>query len=278
MKRLIIFMLLVNSFSLNAQNLFSAGMEYFKNGDYYKADSLFRLHLKNNPNDNNAIFNVSLIKFYQGDTCSFCNQISNLWHRFDDKESCDLFFEICGTSDTAYYDKKKLECDEKAARYTKITETNICNQYKKVYLHDRRKKGRTIQFNPTDITNLKSTDIVAIYYLYNNNDRLFVYSLKKPKGRGGDNARHEYMLYNTDIQNAKEELKLKKFVANIEYVVDKFGNIKDVELINTSYEVDNQEKLMEYINLVVSGMPNYIPAQFENENVNYLVRDFISFW
>ncbi len=280
MKQFLIILILISSYSLKGQDLdfFTVGMEYFNRGEYYEADSMLNLHLNKFPNDGNAKFNKCLIKIFIGDTCGFCNQIIHICHGYNDREACNLFYKICGKSDTIYYDKNKIECNKEKARYKEITETNMCKNYNTVYVHDKKKKGKTIHLNYSDITNSQKSDLIAIYHLYDNDKKIFVYSLIGPKRRGGDEARSDYMTDNVHIKKAKEELNLNKFVANLEYIVDKTGSINSVRLVSTSYDVENLEKLKEYINLIVSEMPRYIPAQFENENVDYIVKDFISFW
>jgi hypothetical protein len=74
------------------------------------------------------------------------------------------------------------------------------------------------------------------------------------------------------------DFNLENAVARIEYIVDKNGNIKDLTLVSVNKPIDRYDDFKQRITQIVSGMPRYTPARFRDENVDFLVSDYISFW
>lgn len=274
---LFVFLLIQGIMPIIGQNYFKIGMEYSKAGDYSKADSFFILHLKRYPADKNARFNHGTMKLYQGDTCSFCDVMLQICHFYLDKDACKLCYSICGKSDTSYYDKDYIRTDNKRARYLEITENHRYLDYQTVIVHDKKNPGETVILN-SDIMNPLRTDIIAIYNLYKDSSKVFTYTLTPPLFPGGDDAKSIFREKNYYIQKAKNELNMSKLIANVSYIIDRYGNVRDINLISISYKVENIDRLKEYINDIIINMPKQMPAKFRGENVDYLVQDFISFW
>ncbi|MFZ4546621.1 MAG: hypothetical protein ACOYN4_04270 [Bacteroidales bacterium] len=279
MKRLIIvFLFIAQCFMIKAQDLFKMGLDQFQKGEYAIADSILSLYLMQFPNDRNGIYNHAVTKLYRGDTCSFCNEMFFLRELHLDKEAGNLYSKFCIASDTVFYDGNYVRSTNRKSRFMEIIESPKDTNYKTAYIHDKRNRNNTTQMCYADLNRTKSSNIIAVYRLYEDSSKVFYFTQTPPSFPGGNDARSEYRKNNPDIQKAKAELNLSKFTANIEYIVDKTGNIRDVKLISTKYEIENTEVLMKYINSIISSMPKQIPAKFRDENVDYLSNDFISFW
>jgi hypothetical protein len=88
---------------------------------------------------------------------------------------------------------------------------------------------------------------------------------------------------------------LKDIFVGVEYLIDKNGIIRDVKItyINTPNRnmtdkndltkiyakatVEDENTLLQYIQLIIEGMPKSMPAQFQDKNVDYLERSIIPF-
>lgn len=294
--RYLILIIVLLSFSLSGftQESFKVGLAFYERGEYSKADSVFGILLQKSPIDVNVLFNHATTRLYLGDTCKFCDEMYMLCHSYQEMDACNLYYDLCGSADTLYRDKNYLECGKKDARYTEITETHRGEDFKTVYIHDKRKKSATI-VNSDYIDPIK-TDIIALYKLLNDGSRLFHYSLTPPAFSSGDDVYYDYLENNPYIKECKEKLNMKKVIVGVEYVVDKIGNVRDVKIdgIRTTKNslgnvhnisdlyvettVDNMDALKQYIDLIIAGMPLRIPGKYRDVNVDYLVSTTISFW
>ena len=277
------------------QNIFNIGLDYFEKGNYFKADSIFNMLIEESPTDMNVRFNYGVTRLYLGDTCKFCDQMLILCNSFQQREACDFYFKFCGTSDTAYFDQNLLKCDKKKARYTEITETHKRKDFKTVFVHDKKKKGVSI-ITGGDLINPVKTDIIASYELFQDNNRLFLFTTTPPTFIDGDASYSDYLSSNPYIKECKQKLNLTKLIVGVEYVVDKIGNIRDIKITGLSRPneamkntkditelyvkttIDDMDTLKKYIDLIVAGMPRRNPAKFRDENVDYLINGTIALW
>lgn len=279
MKRLLIFILFFTScFVSKSQNLFETGLNHFNKGEYFAADSLFSLYLKEAPNDINAHFNHGATRLYLRDTCGFCEEMLIMRYTFRDNTANDLYFKVCSSLDTLFYDKQNVSCKKEKARFIEIIENRKCSEYKLVTVHDKRNKGNTILINPSDIVSLDKSDIVAVYRLYSNSLKVFEFCSIQPTFSGGDEVLTEFRNKSPLVLQTKNMFNLSHVVAHVEYVVDRYGDIRDINLINVDSKIDQMEDFKKHISMIISSMPKHIPATYRDENVDYLVRDFLSFW
>lgn len=290
---LIISIIISSNISLFSQDLFKIGLEYFDKGMYSRADSIFSILLERPPIDRNVLYNYGTTRLYLRDTCKFCDVMLKLCHSYQESDACDLFFKICGTTDTLYFDKNYLACEKKNARYSEIIETHKNEDFKTVYVHDKRKKGASVIWN-TDLDLIK-TDIVAVYKLINNN-KIFLFTTTPPTFQGGKEAYDEYLDINPYIKEGKNKLGFSKVQVGVEYVVGKMGDIRDIKItdisrpskeqdnkrdffiIDQNSKMDNMVELQQYVDLFIYGMPQRIPGKYLDENIDYLVKSFVVFW
>lgn len=278
MKRLIILILLFsNCYLLKSQNLFKVGLKHFEKGEYKVADSLFSLYLKNSPKDINAHYNHGVTRLYLGDTCSFCDEMTILRVFFRDESVNDLYYKICSSIETHYYDKNYVNCERGEERFTEVIEKNRCCDYKTVTVHDKESMGKAVVFNPSNLNSDKS-DINAIYRLYIDGHKIFTFTFTQPSYPGGDDAKSEFKDKSPLIQLTKQIFNLHEVTANVEYIIDKDGSIRDIELVDVNTKIAQMEDFKKYVNQIILSMPKQIPAKYRDENVDYLVRDFLSFW
>lgn len=290
---LIISFLLSMNLSLFSQNLFKTGVEYFEKGKYFSADSIFSILMEKPPVDRNVLFNYGTTRLYLRDTCKFCDVMLKLCHSYQESDACDLYFNLCGTIDTLYFDKNNLACEKKNARYSEMIETHKNEDFKTVYVHDKRKKDASVILN-TDLEVIK-TDIVAVYTSINNS-KIFLFTTTPPTFKGGKEAYDEYLDKNPYIKEGKKKLNLNKVEVGVEYVVGKMGNIGDIQitdiskpskevenkreitLIDKDTKIDNLVELKQYVDLFIYGMPQRIPGKYRDENIDYLVKSTVVFW
>jgi hypothetical protein len=278
MKRiLVIWFLFASSHVILAQDLFNLGLKYFEKGQYSLADSIFSICVKDSKLDLNLMFNYATTRLYLRDTSKFCDIMWNLGHLYQDKEATNLFFKNCGSVDTTYYDKNFIKCDRKNARYTEVVESFKYKEYKIGFLHDKRSKGKTVIRN-ADFMNLQSTDIISQYHLLKDGSKLFVFTTTPPKYIDGFDASRDYIASNPYTKEAKEKLHVSKLVVSVKYIIDKIGNINNIEITDINMPVENKDLLKKYIDLIVSGLPKQTPGKFRDENVDFLVEDSISIW
>ena len=279
MKQLpILVLLMLCSCVLRAQNIYTVAQSYFEKGEYIVADSLFRVYLKEEPKDLNAHFNLGVTRLYLGDTCTFCNEMLILRKAANDQDANKLYLSLCGTSDTLYFDKNYASGTTEKVRYMEVIEKDRCYDYKLVTVHDKKNMGKSVSYNPYDIQNPTKTDVVAVYRLYPDHRKVYTFSINEPIYKGGDAAKLEFKMSDPLIRQTKMDFNLENAVARIEYIVDKNGNIKDLTLVSANKPIDRYDDFKQRITQIVSGMPRYTPARFRDENVDFLVSDYISFW
>lgn len=274
----ILFMLCI---SVNAQDFFKPGMEYYNKGDYAKADSLFSLHLQMCPSDRNVRFNRGVTKLYLNDTCASCYDMSRVYHSFRDKDAAKYYFTFCCKADTLFYDKNYLPSNKDHYRYYEIIERNKYTDYLYGEVHDKRSKGKTsiIHSGTADFTD---TDIVATYEKYGDTAKIYSFTFTPPAFPGDADAKSNYIHNSPYYIQAMNDLNLHRVIVDVEYIVDKNGLIKNIEVTDiysrTDKKVDNEEELAELAKLIFLNMPQFIPGKYRSENVDFMRSDFISFW
>lgn len=279
MKRLLFaFYLIFSCLVIKSQNVYIAGLKCFDKGEYLIADSLFSIYLKDSPKDMNAHYNHGVTRLYLKDTCGFCEEMHLVTVFNKDKTAKGLYLKVCASIDTLFYDKLYVRCDKSKMQYTEIAEKSKCDDFKTVTVHDKKSRGKTILINSADLMHSQATDVVAQYRLYSNNNKVFIFCLDQPVFPGGDDAKTEFRNNSPLILETMREFKLKKTVAQVEYVIDKNGFIRDVNLTSVDAVIDQMDKFKENLNLIITSMPRHTPARYRDENVDYLVNDFISFW
>ena len=280
MKRLFIILILFSGcLRVQSQNLFRIGLKHFKNGEYQIADSLFVVYLKDNPDDVNAHYNHGVVRLYLRDTTAFCEEMLLLRNSISDKSTDKQYFKVCGTLDSLYFDEKYTTCEKVKARFTEVIESSKYLDYKKVTVHDKKNKGKTVQVYGTDFMNPEKTDIIAVYQLRSDSSKVFIFCENPPSFAGGNDAHSEFRDKFPLIQQAKNILNLHEVVADVQYVVDENGDIKDIKFLGVRRgKVDQLEELEKWVIRIISKMPTHVPASFRDKNIAYLVNDFLSFW
>ncbi len=278
MKRIIFISFLIWScHTIQAQDLFNLGLTYYEKGQYALADSIFKICMEESKPDMNLWFNYASTRLIMKDTSTFCTMMWNLGHQYNDKEANTLFFRICGSADTSYYDKNFVKCDKKNARYTEIIEILKSKDYKMCFLHDKRNKGKSVIMN-LDIVNLQKTDIIAQYQLFKDSSKLYLFTETPPSYKEGDESRSSYIERNPYINDAKEKLQINKLVVGVKYVIDRNNVVKDIEITDTNKPVSDMQLLKKYVDLIILGIPRQSPGKFRDEYVDFLVNESISIW
>lgn len=275
----IIFIIILD-LSINAQDYFKAGLYYFNKGNYFLADSCFTLQLQMSPSDRNAKFNRGLMRLFIKDTCSFCNDMSDLFHSLNDTTAKKLYFTFCAKSDTIFYDKNYLPIiNEDKHRFYEVIEHSRCKNYVYGEVHDKKENGgKYLIRSNSAFPYIFQDDEIGIYYSYG--DTLKVYSFTKtPAAFQGDEEARLYYIHNSPyFKQAMNDLKLHHVIVDVEFTVNKIGRIKDVRIIDIKPRIEREEELSNFTKLIFINMPPYKPAKFRDENVDSYLWEYISFW
>lgn len=271
---LILFLLCASG---NAQDLFKIGMGYYEKDNYLMADSLFTLQLKKFPTDRNLRFNRGAVKLCLKDTCAFCKDMEDVYHAFRDKDAGNLFFSFCCKADTLYFDKNYLRSNKEHYRYYEIIEHNKYASFRYCEVHDKKSKGETVILNRGNLDGVK-TDIIATYKAYGDTSKIYSFTLTPPSFGGNEDAKLRYLHNSPYFNQAMNDLKLHHIIVYVAYIVDKNGRIRNIKVLGTNSKIDKMEDLTNYTTLIISNMPPLVPAKFRDENVDYMMNDFISFW
>jgi len=103
------FLLLFNYSGICQVDYFMQGNNYFQNGDYKTADSLFTLDIRKKSNPD-SYYNRGISRLYMKDTLGFCNDMENAGKVFSDTEAVHMYDKLCcNYVDTVFFDKKYLE-------------------------------------------------------------------------------------------------------------------------------------------------------------------------
>lgn len=264
-----------------SQDNFTKGITAAQQNEYILADSLFTEHLKIYPQDVNATFNRANVKLQLGDTCNFCKTMYDISFGLNDKEAWKLFTSTCGKADSLYYNDDFELTTVKKPRYLIVSVPIHCDNSYEVNIHDNKRKNVSTMIASSPLT-IYNTNIIANYRL--NNDGTKTYSFiasSKPEFQGGDEKKDLFKKTNANVQQIKNELNLYHVDVRVEYIIDKTGNIKDLKIGRITGNVNDEEtkvKLIDYVTSYFMKMPKHIPAKFRNENVDFLVKDAITFW
>jgi hypothetical protein len=277
MKRVVIYFLMLSSYTLHAQDLFNLGLNYYEKGQYVLADSIFKICIEKSKPDVNLWFSYASTRLYLKDTSTCCTIMWNLSYQYNDREAAQLFLKLCGSVDTIFYDKNFIKCNKENARYTENIRIQKGQNYKMCFLHDKRKKGSSVIMS-ADYMNLQETDVIAQYQVLNNGSKLYLFTMTPPTYLEGDDSPSNYIDKSPYVKEAKEKLNVSKLTVSVEYILDRNNVVSNIEIINTNKPVADKELLKKYIDLIILAMPRKSPGKFRNEYVDFLIEDSISIW
>ena len=55
-------------------------------------------------------------------------------------------------------------------------------------------------------------------------------------------------------------------------------NKREITLIDKNTRIDNMAELKQYVDLFIYGMPQRKAGKYQDENVDYLIKDTVVFW
>ena len=285
MKLKILGVLLICFISSQAKNYFKLGVENFKKENYALADTFFTKQLMESPDDKNVIYNRGIVRLILKDTCTFCHDMWNISHTFNDAEAAKLYYSHCGHVDTLFYDKNYLPIDKVNCRYYEIIEHNKYFTYTTGEVRDKKNKNRSVIMTPGILEPIHS-NVIASYRIFGDTLKIYSFTLSPPKFPGDDDAEYNYVKHSPYYKMAMTELKLHRLSTEGEYIVDKYGRTRDFKLVDVSVHIKEKveafkgdlERLTYLTKMIVLRMPTYTPGKFMDENVNYRVNVFIDYW
>lgn len=277
---LILSMIFYCQFALSQDN-FTKGITAVQQKKYLHADSLFTERLNTHPHDVNAAFNKAILRLQLGDTCYFCKTMYNISLSLNDMEALKLFTSTCGKIDSLYYNDDFEPTTVKKPRYLVVSYPLHCDNSYEVNIHDNKRKNVSAMLTPNPLI-IKKTNIIANYRQNNDGTKTYLFlSRSTPEFPGGSGKKELFKKRNANVQQIKNELNLYQVVVRVEYIIDKTGNLKDLNVVGITGNVNDEEtkvKLIAYVSSYFMKMPKHIPAKFRNENVDFLVKDRIVYW
>jgi len=285
MKLKILGALLICIISTHAQNYFKLGVENFKKENYVLADTFFTKQLIESPGDKNVRYNRAIVSLILKDTCTFCHDMWNISHTFNDSEAANLYYLHCGQVDTLFYNNSYLPTDKEHCRYYEIIEHNKYFAYITGEVKDKKNNNRSSIITAGVFPPIHS-NIIASYKIDGDTSKVYSFTLSPPKFPGDDEAEYDYIKHSPYFKQAMTELKLYRLSTHCEYVVDKSGRTGDFKLLNTGVHIKEQvetfkgdmERLTYLTKMIVLSMPEFTPGKFRDKNVDYLVEVFIDYW
>jgi len=271
MKAIKIFLLLVFiSKSAYSQDYFQTAVEYYQKGKYAIADTFFTRHLKQFPNDRDALYNRAVIKLIFRDTCSFCKDLFAIINPWEvDKEALNKYFSLCGSTDTiCFYDKKfgvtnKIDC-----RYFEVIEHHKYYDAVIGKIHDKKHKYQVTSISLTKIEGFTS-DIIARYELTSDSCKIYSIASSPPIFPGGPEKYRETIDRSSALQQMKGDLNIPGTVVFYDFIIDKMGKAKDFKIKKTLPKIDNTDEILKKIAQLYNDMPNFIPGKFRDKPVDF---------
>lgn len=264
-----------------SQDNFTKGLTAFQQNKYILADSLFTERLKTHPNDVNAAFNRANVRLQLGDTCNFCKTMYEISLGLNDQEALTLLNGTCGKIDSLYYNDDFEPTAVTNSRYLTVSYPLHCDNSYEVVIHDNKRKNVSTMITPNPLI-INHTNIIANYRQKNDGTKTYSFIANStPEFPGGSGKKDLFKKSNANVQQIKNELNLYHVVVNVEYIIDKTGDIKDLKVTGITGNVNDKDtkmKLIAYVSSYFMKMPKHTPAKFLNENVDFLVRDMITYW
>lgn len=275
-KHLIIIYLLISS-SVIAQKNFNLGVEFLNNGEFNKADSCLTTYVKEYPYDQNGHYNLSIAKLFLGDTCSFCNGLLNIIYPFEnDKEALKLYFDICGYTDTIYYNKKNEIVSASKFKYYEVIEHHNCLDYVIGKYHLRKASIDVLSTNLNSINNFK-TDIFGVYQTLDDGNKVFTYGTSLPSFPNKYGSLQENLKQSPAYNNASNDLNLSGYRIRYNVIIKKNGRAGLIEIVSSTPELENKDNLLKYLNQMFNSIPNYTPAIYNGEYVDFKISERLDF-
>ncbi|MNL27896.1 hypothetical protein D3C87_1495170 [compost metagenome] len=205
-----------------------------------------------------------------------------MYFTYSDAGAKKLHYAICAQADTVYYMEDLSITTLKKARYSEVTETRKCADYKVITVRDKKGSGAIININH-NLTKANEPNVIALYKLYPDGHKLFHVTPQPPAFPGGEDAQWTFLNKNNKHrEDAIKELKISNSLVEVTYTIDKNGNVTDIKLVNITSDVDKFDKaqmdrLREYVTLIFSEMPRHSPAVFRGERVDYFTGESLTF-
>jgi len=277
--RHLVFIYLLISSSVIAQNNFNLGVEYLKKGEFEKADTCLTDYVREYPQDKNGLYNLSVVKLFLGDTCSFCNGLLKINYPWDhDKEALKQYFNICGYTDTIYYNKKNEIVSASKYKYFEVIEHHNCLDYVIGKYHLKRAKVTISEFNLNmNIFNSFKTDIYGVYQIIDDTNKFFTFGTSSPSFPSNHGTLQEVLRQTPAYSKAKKELNLSGYRVRYKVIVKKNGKIGSIEIMSTTPKMENKDILVGYLSQMFNYIPNFTPAKYNGEYVNFKIMEYLYF-
>jgi hypothetical protein len=255
------------------------GTEALKEGNYQLADSLLEKSIKIKAYPN-SIYNYSIARLYLGDTATFCRNMRE-FSLMKQKDATKMYYEYCATADTVFYDRKfQKRPSKKKSKYAEITINDKFLPYKTVYLHMRRRwQGTQITSTLTmyDFIHPTNTNIFTVSRLYPNGNKVYTYI----QGIYNKYKNDTSLSYNDStkrlLQATKKQLKLKNAWAEVEFIVNKNGDIIHDTIIVSNVPKKVLGHLQKRIGKIFINRVKTKPVAFRHKHVMFCIDQKISF-
>ncbi|NQZ78005.1 MAG: hypothetical protein HRT61_18165 [Ekhidna sp.] len=275
-----LFLLRAQSFSQQFDprtiDFYKMGTRELENGNYNLADSLLSMGLfyQKSPE---VYYKAGVVKLLLGDTLSSC-RLMNILKSENDENGKNLYYRICATVDTSYYNKNFTPTTEKKRKYTFIREELNYADYNLITIEGKRDISyRFKHFEPLEMVSSKA---IAVYR-ETETSKIFTYCLKEPYPIN-EQAHFKFKTDNKYEHDLIVELGLDyKLTITLNLIIDQTGHVTKGELFDHFYRSPVQYVLDEgiiesYIEQIVDEWPPYYPAKHLNRPVVFQKQETIS--
>lgn len=215
---------------------YDAGNKAFAEKNYQLADSLFTISLQLKPHPD-TYYNRAMVRKKLENKEGYCSDLNNA-SLYGDKEAKKLFWKNCVESDSAYYTKEE-----------EITQDTSNYEYKQV-------RSKWLFSDRVALTKYNNKRELLVSYNITNSDTLYGKCDKDPTYIGGEGALLQFISSNIKYPPIERDNGIQG-KAYITFIVDKEGNVTNVELLKGIKGAPNCNK--EALR-VVSMMPKWKPG------------------
>jgi len=269
-------------------DLFEAGTNLIKAGNYKSADSLLTIALCTYK-DENVYFNRAVARLYEMDTVESCADLSIASNKYFDIEASRMFHKFCCKSvDTIFYDNKFILADRGRYRYyeVKIKEKYTDKESGTFHAKGLSRDVLSIDYgcdNSLVTLGTRTTDLIGSYIM-SDSLKFFTSATRRAycfnENDYNDIKRRGELVLRAKYNQIKDDNNLEKLNVFYEITISHTGKVLRIEYLGTdpiielgSLEVDLKNDL----NAIVSNYPKFIPATFKGKKVNFITFDYISF-
>lgn len=267
---------------------FIKGSELINLGYYNEADSILSLALCSYKNEN-VYYNRAVSRLLQNDTIRYCSDMDIAANKyFDEIAKQDFSKTCCKKVDTIYYDKKHNIVSKQHFRYYEIIKSLKYDSLTRGSIHDIKANELKAAIDYGCDNNLlgfsfKTTDMIASYFVEDSSK----YFVKTPSPVSIFNTtkynslkRRAKILLNSKYNHLKLENNTDNLKVYFQVYFDENGETTKIKYVGFFPEISFNSSLSDLesdLLDIANRYPKVTPAKLFNQNVKFVVYDFVDF-